>query len=961
MAAPMDESRAASNLTLFSDLLNVVPRLASRAGSFALYQMPEAMDNIAGKIFSGGSMIADATAHQTANSTITNMSASGGFVQSTAVAGAGMLDAAMREGWGGGSEGMAAGSEGGGGSIFAMMIQGVGKIKSFGGIFSYLTSRWALATFTAAIILNRTQFYGSSREHLRLRWHTRLALYAIPITGFLIQLLHILQALKCQTSPDFALLRYGDPLKHLSIDFGGEGGFLYSLASTLLWFQDDATACDARSMSLLTASETQTELRGSMHLLFKFFLTLCASQFFETLACALQGKHPMPETGMTLFEHSLAFAECEAMISSALGFGFFGMGKSDSASSGSSGEGPGLRFTRSQVLQRINVPPEVLLVCLISCCSHLSSAFLAVSGKRHKVRLVNTGLWAGCYMSSFFWAFAKVFTNASEGSDLGILRFPTICIIGFIPHLLILVGISVCAVIYSLALFFTALSAPGDLAEGINFRQRLSWAYQNLQANVQFSSASALRIKMSEDFYTTLLKTGFSVLTSASEAVYLNEGSRVHVAKMTWVEQKRIDQLALSMETRRKPFIPPELLGDGIAKGVDFTDHHNAAFAASPYARERKSRPKKNDPDRPNANEIDTGLGLAQRRTRIQLTVDFVGAMAWLLMGLQAQVCISVLRRLGIEEPPRWLLKAAGVSRKRDQRNDSAVIPPQDRSLDFWMVMPDGTRRRPQDGNVDVADETRRMMVSAGTYRDEEGLGDRIYGWFTRGGWFGDLDHSEDYQPDGLDDDTTSVMSMSTNNSDADDWSDVSDGGRRTPTQDDPLGRRDRAETPFEEAGMNGYLARLLDPRNAEERDEARMLSYSLQATRPFTRAEYRRGADRARMQLIAGLRSPGNSSSPLSEADEERDLEVFILSQRSKPSLDTNKRADTWDAGAEGMGAGGPQCIVCQSCPRTCLVWPCGCLSVCDDCRVGLAARNYSKCICCRTDIVAYSRLYVP
>lgn len=669
---------------------------------------------------------------------------------------------------------------------------------------------------------------------------------------------------------------------------------------------------------------------------------------------------------MTLFEHSLAFAECEAMISSALGFGFFGLPKTGSVGpSDSGGEASGLRYTRAEILSRINVPPEVLLVCLISCFSNLSSALLAVSGKRHKVRLINTAVWALCYMSAFIWSFAKIFSNAAEGvNDLGILRFPTICIVGFIPHLLILVGIGFCAVIYGLAIFFTALSVPDDAAEGLTFRQRLSWAYQNLQANVQFSSASALRIKMSEDFYTTLLKIGFSVLTSASEAVYLNEGSQIQVAKMTWVEQKRIDELASAIDARRKPAVPAELLGDGIARGVDFTDHHNAAFSASPYARERKSRPKKNEPDRTNPNEMDTGLGLAQRRSRVHLTVDFVQGIFLLVAGIAAQLFISALRKLGMEQPPGWMLKAAGVSRKASEHRDPALIPARDRSLDFWMVMPDGTRRKPQNDEVDVADETRRMMRSAGTYQDEDGLADRVYGWWTRGGWFGELDNSGEYHPDAPDDDTTSMVSMSTNESNADEWSDVSDSGRRTPTQEDPYADRRRGETPFEEAGMNGYLARLLDPRNAAEREEARMLSYSLQSSRPLTRSQYRRDADRTRQHLLTGLRGPKPASVPqMTAEEEERDLEHFILSQRSKASLKatSNKRADTWESGAEGMGAGGPQCVVCQSCPRTILVWPCGCLSMCDDCRVGLAARNYSKCICCRTDIAAYSRLYVP
>ena len=73
-----------------------------------------------------------------------------------------------------------------------MLLQGFARLKNLGGIFSYLTSRWALATFTAAIILNRTQFYASSRERLRLRWYMRVALYIIPISAFLLQMLYIL-------------------------------------------------------------------------------------------------------------------------------------------------------------------------------------------------------------------------------------------------------------------------------------------------------------------------------------------------------------------------------------------------------------------------------------------------------------------------------------------------------------------------------------------------------------------------------------------------------------------------------------------------------------------------------------------------------------------------------------------------------------------------------------------------
>ena len=116
-----------------ADLILVVPRLAQRASSFA-FHLPGAVDNIAGKMWNGGSVIADATASQTSNMTITNTSA---FVQSTAA----VLDAAIRESWPEATEETS--------SLFGLVVQGIGRLKNFGGIFSYLTSKWALATFTA--------------------------------------------------------------------------------------------------------------------------------------------------------------------------------------------------------------------------------------------------------------------------------------------------------------------------------------------------------------------------------------------------------------------------------------------------------------------------------------------------------------------------------------------------------------------------------------------------------------------------------------------------------------------------------------------------------------------------------------------------------------------------------------------------------------------------------------------
>lgn len=138
------ESVNTSYIPSAKDLLLVFPRLAQRAGSFALYHMPETVDNIAGKIWSGGSIIADATGQHTMNSTITNMSNI--LPQSTAAALGGVVSGVLKEG---GAEESS--------SMVGTMLNGALKLKNFGGIFSYLLSRWALITF----IVVRTGAYIS--------------------------------------------------------------------------------------------------------------------------------------------------------------------------------------------------------------------------------------------------------------------------------------------------------------------------------------------------------------------------------------------------------------------------------------------------------------------------------------------------------------------------------------------------------------------------------------------------------------------------------------------------------------------------------------------------------------------------------------------------------------------------------------------------------------------------------
>lgn len=109
------------------DLLLAVPRLAQRAGSFALFYIPEQFDSLLGKVRSPGSVIPEATTSSSINSTV--ITSAGLFAQSSTASWDVAMSTARR---------VAEESS----NLFSLE-----NIRNFGGIFSYITSRWALTTF----------------------------------------------------------------------------------------------------------------------------------------------------------------------------------------------------------------------------------------------------------------------------------------------------------------------------------------------------------------------------------------------------------------------------------------------------------------------------------------------------------------------------------------------------------------------------------------------------------------------------------------------------------------------------------------------------------------------------------------------------------------------------------------------------------------------------------------------
>ncbi len=876
--------------------------------------------------------------------------------------------------------------------------------KGLGGVFSYATSKWALCCIAMAVIFNRTHIFAATRRRLRLRWHVRLLLRAGPILFLLLQARWLVQSIQCQTSPDFSELRWGNASKSSDLMFAQPNLFLNKLSSTLLLGATDEASCSSVRM----IPRDDREQVGSLSRLWPLFGTFCVSQFVEVLSCAVQGRPVAAETGMTLFEHSLAFAEADAAISNQLGWGLFtnGTGASQPAL------GSKIALTRSMIMGRVNTPPEVLLVALFSAMSHVTSHILGVFNLQPKFRLISTGFWGLCFMATILWSALNF--SVDDPSAQGLLRFPTVCIIGFIPHILILCGILACGVVYASALLLSALAAPeGDYGlEGLSLRQRLMRAHGNMQANV---SLSDIRIRLDMDFYTALLRAGFGAITMASEAVYLNEDHQVNLKRYTWLEDERLREL----EELRMQWIGGGIPGSrfdsvGTIGLVPVKD--GQAHATSGYARERAAQqiPKSNTSQR----RVRDGVGAAERSSRWLIAFEYMLHILKLVLVISALSTIRVMAMLGMRTPPRWLRglsqrpKPESASKKRSGRGSRRlnvdVLSPGEGSI-FIAI--------PRTDQVDVEAELRRRMAQnnadgqASARPVDEEVDSKLYSYFLRGGWWGSSDSSGDYAPPALQgpdagvddsdfDDTTSVISTTETTSELD-WESDPDGdtalsdGQRTPTQEHPgpisfasavaSARASRESTPLLDTPMAAAdLARLLHPQSPQDRDEALSLAAHLTSDGIMTRSRFRQQLQRQRAQVLLTNNQVVHPCRPTHEKmtpeEEARVLEQLLLSRRaagakhnptapppptssSSPSGDPAAAAanSSWATGAAGLGPDGPQCVVCQSAPRTIIVWPCRCLSLCDDCRVSLAMNNFDKCVCCRREVISFSRIYVP
>lgn len=214
-------------------------------------------------------------------------------------------------------------------------------------------------------------------------------------------------------------------------------------------------------------------------LLWWVYLSICFAHFIETFCGSLEGRPITTETGLTLFEYSVIFQESQLSA---------------------------------------DLSNEILVLSLCACLSHLALHLQAVFNS-YKYRLWFSTLFGGTFL--LYFAF-----SIYNGT---VLRFPTICILGYFPQLIMCCVVLICLVLYTLARVFSGSSA------------------ENMR-----NSLHSVNIEPTDDFYTCLMKFGTISLTSATRATYLSENSSLYLSRSTWLESGRGGFSAIGYANERK-------------------------------------------------------------------------------------------------------------------------------------------------------------------------------------------------------------------------------------------------------------------------------------------------------------------------------------------------------------------------------------------------------------------------
>ncbi|KAM0756102.1 hypothetical protein T439DRAFT_320792 [Meredithblackwellia eburnea MCA 4105] len=124
----------------------------------------------------------------------------------------------------------------------------------------------------------------------------------------------------------------------------------------------------------------------------------------------------------------------------------------------------------------------------------------------------------------------------------------------------------------------------------------------------------------------------------------------------------------------------------------------------------------------------------------------------------------------------------------------------------------------------------------------------------------------------------------------------------------------------------------------------------------PLTRRRYQ--------ALASGITSPSSPGGSARRTSIERDQDNFLSAMVARRKEVEWRAASPVSDTEPGRPGSARLCVVCLGEERCVILWPCRCLSICEDCRANLADRTPSSghlCPTCRTPVKGFSRIFIP
>ena len=163
---------------------------------------------------------------------------------------------------------------------------------------SYWMSPFAMMCMITAVVMNRVVIFASSRRHRRLPYISNLLLRSFAIYILCLGSFGLFVSLKCYChNPLIQYLLQADCFTFDREKF---------MTKTFLSVPFGSNIYEG-----LNKDTNETEIGPTTSVLKGFHLSLCISQILDTFIAVACGTKPSLETGITLFEYSLAFQEAQ--------------------------------------------------------------------------------------------------------------------------------------------------------------------------------------------------------------------------------------------------------------------------------------------------------------------------------------------------------------------------------------------------------------------------------------------------------------------------------------------------------------------------------------------------------------------------------------------------------------------------------------------------------------------------